>query len=138
MSCPETGMPKALPATKEFLDVGKFQLDIGRTPVIALAAAGRAFHLAQPRVHFIAAKTAPRAHRMVAGHCRENMIEPFFERLEDAIVRAKGYGEFANEPRRVAAFQRRGHFMHTATAPGPKGSTTRPNCTRVSCRSTVA
>src|SRR5262249_37329528 len=112
MSCPETGMPKALPATKEFLDVGKFQLDIGRTPVIALAAGGPAFHLAQQRVHFIAAETAARGHRMAAGHRRENMIEPLFERRGGAIILAKCKGEIANERRRVAAFQRRGHFMH--------------------------
>jgi hypothetical protein len=51
----EIGVPKALPATEEFFDVGEFQLDIGWTPVIALAAGRRAFHLAQPRIHYIAA-----------------------------------------------------------------------------------
>ena len=80
--------------------------------MIALAAARRAFHLAQQRVHFIAAETAASPHRMVAGHRRENMIEPLFERRDCAVVLAKCYGEIANERRRVAAFQQSGHFMH--------------------------
>src|SRR6266853_306869 len=72
------------------------------SPVPALAAARRAFHLAQQRVHFIPPETAARAHRMVAGHRREYMIEPPFDRREGAIVLAKCYGEIANEARRVA------------------------------------
>ena len=66
---------------------------------------GRAFHLTQQRVHFIAIEPAARAHGIVAGDRRENMIEPLFERRGRAIVLAKSRGEIANERPRVAEFQ---------------------------------
>lgn len=54
--------------------------------MIALAAAWRAFHLAQQRVHFVAAETAARAHRMVASHRRQHGIEPLFERRRGTLI----------------------------------------------------
>ena len=65
--------------------------------MIALAAAGRALHLTQKRVHFTGVKTAAGAHRMVAGHRGQHMIEPLFERRRSALVLAKRRREIAHE-----------------------------------------
>jgi hypothetical protein len=78
---------------------------------------------------------------MAAGHRRENMIEPLFERRGDAIILPKCKGEIANDRRRVAAFQRRGHFMHRDRARAEwldDETEFREQGARVSCRSTVA
>lgn len=78
--------------------------------MIALAGAGRPFHLAQERVHFLGCKTPPGAHRMMAGEGREHVIEPLFERRHGAIILAECGREIAQQARHVGAFQDRGHF----------------------------
>jgi len=44
-------MLRGLPSPEQTLDIGKFQRDIGRAAVIALARIGRRLHLAQQGVH---------------------------------------------------------------------------------------
>src|SRR5260370_3037508 len=56
----------ALAPAKQPLDIGEAELDIGRSPVVALAAMRRRLHLAQQRVHLCVVETAAGAHAPVA------------------------------------------------------------------------
>ena len=67
----------ASPPSEQSFDVGELQFDVGRAAVVALAAVGRCFHLAQQGVHFVLVQAAAGADGAVTGHGRADGVEPF-------------------------------------------------------------
>src|SRR5260221_14640057 len=69
----------ALAPAKQPLDIGEAELDIGRSPVVALAAMRRRLHLAQQRVHLCVVETAAGTHPAMAGKCAAERLEPLLQ-----------------------------------------------------------
>ena len=74
-----TGQAPALPASKKAFDIGEFELDIGRSAMIALPGMRRRFHLPEQGVHFFAVQASAGSHGAMTGHGAANVFESFFE-----------------------------------------------------------
>src|SRR6266567_1849109 len=105
-----SGANLLLPA-EQALDVGEFELDVGRPAVVALAGVRRLFHLAQQRVHLLGLELASGAHRAVAGERRGDMHEPALER-QRLVPFGHVLGKVAHQRARVDLAQQRRRLAH--------------------------
>ncbi|MCB1699100.1 MAG: ATP-binding cassette domain-containing protein, partial [Halioglobus sp.] len=93
-------MPHPSAAAEQPLDVLQAQGYVGGPAVIALAGAGRRFHLPQQRVHLLEPQAPAGAHAAVAGHRGEHPIE--------RRAQGRGAGQIVDLLRQIAQQRRHG------------------------------
>ena len=116
-------------AVRKSFNIGKFQFNVSRAPVIALPGMRRGLHVAQQGVHFFNAQTPSGAHRRVAASVPESSSRCSF--TASPCPAHQFPRPYLSKDPHIAFIHKGGHFAHHdggwASCSGPKRSITKPS-----------